>query len=69
MKDKDRVDLQIEAESIPTDSKPNNGKTSKRRLYEASGLNIDPYQEMYQCGLAGIPVMVHGKRACKKFGI
>ena len=33
MKDKDRVDLQIEAESIPTDSKPTNGKTRKRCLY------------------------------------
>ena len=45
MKDKDRVDLQTEAESIPTDSKPNNGKTSKRCFYEASGLNIDPYHK------------------------
>ena len=45
MKDKDRVHLQIEAESIPTDSKPTKGKTGKRRLYEASGLNIDPYHK------------------------
>ena len=41
-KDNDRVDLQIEAKSIPMDSKPTNGKTRKRRLYEASGLNIEP---------------------------
>ena len=41
MKDNDRVDLQIETEPIPTDSKPTNGKTHKRRLYEVSGLNID----------------------------
>ena len=45
MKDKDRADLQIEAESIPTDSKPTNRKTRKRRLYESSGLNIDPYHK------------------------
>ena len=44
-KDSDRVDLQIEAESIPMDSKPTNGKTRKRRLYEASGLNIEPYHK------------------------
>ena len=44
-KDNDRVDLQIEAESIPMDSKPTNGKTPKRRLYEASGLNIEPYHK------------------------
>ena len=31
MKDNDRADLQIEAESIPTDNKPTNGKTRKRR--------------------------------------
>ena len=37
MKDNDRADLQIEAESIPTDSKPTNGKTRKRRSYKASG--------------------------------
>ena len=42
MKDNKRIDLQIEAESISTDSKPTNGKTRKRRLYEASGLNIEP---------------------------
>ena len=41
-KDNDRVDLQIEAKSILMDSKPTNGKTRKRRLYEASGLNIEP---------------------------
>ena len=41
-KDNDRVDLQIEAKSIPMDSKPTKGKTRKRRLYEASGLNIEP---------------------------
>ena len=42
MKDNDRVDLQIETEPIPTDSKPtNNGITHKRRLYEVSRLNID----------------------------
>ena len=114
MKNKDRVDLQIEPESIPTDSKPANGKTRKRRFYEASGLNIDPYHKKPKMGkstriplsderrtkvpnslkkaqqhdflwtsdltfnrqsgnkpmwLTGIPVMVHGKRACKKFGI
>ena len=44
-KDNDRADLQIEAESIPVDSKPANGKTRKRRLYEASGLNIEPYHK------------------------
>ena len=44
-KDKDRVDLQIEAESIPMDSKPTNEKTRKRRLYEASGLIIEPYHK------------------------
>ena len=44
-KDKDKVDLQIEAESIPMDSKPTNEKTRKRRLYEASGLNIEPYHK------------------------
>ena len=27
------------------DSKPTNGKTRKRRLYEASGLNIEPYHK------------------------
>ena len=30
MKDNDRVDLQIETESIPTDNKPTNGKTRKK---------------------------------------
>ena len=45
MKDNKRIDLQIEAESISTDSKPTNGKTRKRRLYEASGLNIEPYHK------------------------
>ena len=44
-KDKDRVDLQIEAESIPMDSKLTNGKTRKRCLYEARGLNIEPYHK------------------------
>ena len=44
-KDNDRVDLQIEAKSILMDSKPTNGKTRKRRLYEASGLNIEPYHK------------------------
>ena len=44
-KDKDRVDVQIEVESISMDSKPTNGKTRKRRLYEASGLNIEPYHK------------------------
>ena len=44
-KDKDRVDVQIEVESIPMDSKPTNGKTRKRRLYEASGLNIESYHK------------------------
>ena len=44
-KDKDRVDVQIEVESIPMDSKPTNGKTRKRRLYEASDLNIEPYHK------------------------
>ena len=39
-KGNDRADLQIEVEYIPMDSKPTNGKTRKRRLYEASGLNI-----------------------------
>ena len=42
MNDNDREDLQIEAESIPMDNKPTNGKTRKRRLYEATGLNIEP---------------------------
>ena len=37
MKDNDRVDLQIDAESIPTNRKPTNGKTRKRRSYKASG--------------------------------
>ena len=46
MKDNDRVDLQIETKSIPSDSsKPTNGKTRKRRLYEASGLNIEHYHK------------------------
>ena len=45
MKDKVRVDLHAEAESIPTDSKPTNGRTSKKCLYGASGLNIDPYHK------------------------
>ena len=45
MKDNKRIDLQIEAESVSTDSKPTNGKTRKRRLYEASGLNIEPYHK------------------------
>ena len=45
MKDNDRVDLWMETEFIPTDSKPTNGKTRKRRLYEASGLNIEPYHK------------------------
>ena len=27
------------------DSKPTNGKTRKRRLYEASGLNIESYHK------------------------
>ena len=44
-KDKDRVDLQIEAESICMDSKPTSRKTCKRHLYEASGLNIEPYRK------------------------
>ena len=44
-KDKDRVNLQIESESIPMDNKPTNGKTRKKRLYEASGLNIKPYHK------------------------
>ena len=44
-KGSDRVDLQTEAESIPLDSKPTNRKTRKRRLYEASGLNIEPYHK------------------------
>ena len=44
-KDKDRVNLQIESESIPMDSKPTNGKTRKKHLYEASGLNIKPYHK------------------------
>ena len=44
-KGNDRVDLQIEVEYIPMDSKPTNGKTRKRRLYEASGLNIEPYHK------------------------
>ena len=44
-KDKDRVNLQIESESIPMDSKPTNGKTREKRLYEASGLNIKPYHK------------------------
>ena len=37
MNDNDRVDLQIDAESIPTNSKPTDGKTRKRHLYKASG--------------------------------
>ena len=45
MKDSDRVDLQIQAESIPTDSKPTNGKTRNRRLFEANGLNVEPYHK------------------------
>ena len=45
MNDNDREDLQIEAESIPMDSKPTNGETRKRRLYEATGLNIEPYHK------------------------
>ena len=44
-KDNDRADLQTEAEFIPMDSKPTNGKTRKRRLYEASGLNVEPYHK------------------------
>ena len=44
-KSNDRVDLQIEVESIPMDSKPTNGKARKRRLYEASGLNIESYHK------------------------
>ena len=44
-KGNDRVDLQIEVEYIPMDSKPTNGKTRKRRLYEASGLNIESYHK------------------------
>ena len=44
-KDNDRADLQIEAEFIPMDSKPTNGKTRKRPLYEASGLNVEPYHK------------------------
>ena len=44
-KDKDRVDLQTEAESIPMDSKLTNGNTRKRCLHEASGLNIEPYHK------------------------
>ena len=34
MKDNDRIDLQIEAESIPTDSKRTKGKTRKRRRWQ-----------------------------------
>ena len=48
MKDKDRVDLQIEAKSVPTDSKITNGKTPKRRFYKASGLNIEPYNQKFK---------------------
>ena len=44
-KDNDRVDLEIEYESIPMDSKPTNGKTRKIRSYEASDLNIQPYHK------------------------
>ena len=44
-KGNDRADLQIEVEYIPMDSKPTNGKTRKRRLYEASGLNIESYHK------------------------
>ena len=49
-KGKDRVDLQIESESIPMDCKPTNGKTRKKRLYEASGLNIKPYHKKTENG-------------------
>ena len=35
-KDSDRVDLQIKAKSISTNSKPFSGKTHKKHLYEAS---------------------------------
>ena len=41
----DRVDLQIDAESILMDCKPTSRKTCKKRLYEASGLNIEPYHK------------------------
>ena len=44
-KGNDRVDLQTEAESFPMVSKPSNGKTRKRRLYEASGVSIEHYHE------------------------
>ena len=32
-------------------------------------IHLTGSQEMYQCGLAGIPGMFHGKRACKMFDI
>ena len=44
-KGNDRVDLQTEVESFPMVSKPSNGKTRKRRLYEASGVSIEHYHE------------------------